>query len=206
MSQSNKSIKTLLIDIGGVILTNGWDRHSRQKAIETFHLNKEEVDERHGLAFDPYEEGKFTLDEYLNYAIFYCERDFTMDQFKNFMFAQSQPLVPMLHLVQNLKTRYDLQVVAISNEGREIMDYRTHTFKLKEFIDVFVCSAFVGMRKPDPAIYHLVIDVAQLDPHSTIYIDDRQLLAEMGKQFGLHYIHHVNVEQTEQAILKLIAH
>ena len=61
----NKNITTLFLDIGGVLLTSGWDRKSRQLTITRFQLDGEETEERHHLIFHLYEEGKLTFDEYL---------------------------------------------------------------------------------------------------------------------------------------------
>ncbi|MGZ3535999.1 MAG: HAD family phosphatase, partial [Thermodesulfobacteriota bacterium] len=81
----------LFLDVGGVLLTNGWDRSMRKLAAEAFGLDGNEVDDRHHLTFDTYELGKLTLDEYLGRMVFYKERRFSKEEFKEFMFAQSRP-------------------------------------------------------------------------------------------------------------------
>ncbi len=102
-------ITTLFLDIGGVLLTNGWDRKARRRAAETFQLDGEEMDERHHLTFDTYEEGKLTLNEYLNRVVFHKERPFSLEDFRHFMFAQSRPLPEMIELVCRLKARHDAE-------------------------------------------------------------------------------------------------
>lgn len=196
-------INTIFLDIGNVILTNGWDRYSRDKAIELFKLDREEVNERHALMFNMYEEGHLTLDQYLDYVIFYEPRTFSKDDFKKFMFDQSKPLKKMLVLISELKKKYHLKVVALSNEGQELMLYRIKKFKLKEIIDFFICSCFVHMRKPNPSIYHMALDLVQEDPKNVVYIDDRPLLIEMGKQFGLKAIYHTDYDKTKKILTKL---
>jgi putative hydrolase of the HAD superfamily len=114
------SITTLFLDIGGVLLTNGWDWKARQIAAETFHLEHTEFDERHHLTFDTYEEGKLNLDEYLDRVVFYQERAFSREDFRAFMFSRSQPYPDMLELVRALKKQRGLRVVAVSNGGREL--------------------------------------------------------------------------------------
>ena len=84
-------ITTLFLDVGGVLLTNGWGHQSRALAAKAFDLNLEEMEDRHHLTFDTYEVGKLTLEEYLSRTVFYEERPFTRDQFREFMFSQSQP-------------------------------------------------------------------------------------------------------------------
>ena len=205
MQKLSHSYSTLFIDIGGVLLTNGWDRESRDEAIKIFHLDKEETDARHALAFDMYEQGKVSLDVYLDLLVFYKPRTFSKEDFKTFMFSQSKPFPEMLELIKSFKNRFQLKVVAVSNEGRELMLHRIHAFKLKDVIDFFVCSGFVRLRKPDPAIFHMAIDLAQTDPRHGIYIDDRLMLVEVAETFGLKGIHHTNCESTKQLLSHLLS-
>ena len=142
-------ITTLFVDIGGVLLTNGWDHHSRRRAAETFGLDHEEMNERHHLTFDTYEEGKLSLDDYLQRVVFYQERSFSPEDFKKFMYAQSQPYPDMIRLIRGLRAQYGLRVATVSNEGRELTIYRVQRFDLGTFVDFFLSSCFVHYRKPD---------------------------------------------------------
>jgi len=193
-------ITTLFLDIGGVLLTNGWDRHARRRAAEAFDLDFEEMDERHHLTFDTYEEGKLSLDEYLERVVFYEEREVTPEAFKTFMFAQSQPLQPMLDLVQRLRERYPLRVAAVSNEGRELTAYRIVKFDLKRVIDFFIVSSFVHIRKPDADLYRMALDTAQVEPQQALYIDDRALLVQVATGLGIRGIHHQDVDTTREEL------
>lgn len=194
-----KTIKALFLDIGGVFLTNGWDRRARLQASEQFSLEFEELNERHRIIFDAYESGKMSLDEYLQLLIFYEPRSFTADEFKEFMFEQSKPYADMIALVSNLKRQYQLQTIAVNNEGREINEYRIREFKLKEFIDFFASSCYVHGRKPDKDIYHAALDFAQVTPEETIYLDDRLVFIQAAKQLGIQTIHHTHIISTREA-------
>ncbi len=193
-------ISTLFVDIGGVLLTNGWDRKSRQRAAATFHLNYEEMDERHHLTFVTYEEGKLSLDEYLERVIFYEKRPFSKREFKDFMVAQSQPYPQMIDLVQEIKARYGVKVAAVSNEGRELTEYRIRKYGLEKVCDFFVSSCFVHYRKPDAEIYQVALDIAQVQPKQVIYIEDRALFVEVAQGLGFHCIRHENVDLTRAAL------
>jgi putative hydrolase of the HAD superfamily len=193
-------ITTLFLDIGGVLLTNGWDRGIRILASEKFGLDYEEMDERHHLTFDTYEEGKFSLDEYLNRVVFYQERSFSREEFKAFMYAQSQPFPEMIELMHRLKNQYGLQVAAVSNEGRELTVYRVQQFGLGTFIDFFISSCFVHYRKPDADLYHIALDIAQVSPEQVIYIDDRAMFVEVAQGLGIRGIIHRDYETTQKAL------
>ena len=178
-------ITTLFLDIGGVLLTNGWDREARRRAADAFHLDCEEMNERHHLTFDTYEEGKLTLNEYLNRVVFYEERPFSRQEFRKFMFAQSRPFPEMIELVCRLKERHRLKVAAVSNEGRELTSFRIRQFRLGTFIDFFISSCFVHYRKPDTDIYGIALDIAQVKPAQVVYIEDRPMFVETARGLGI---------------------
>jgi putative hydrolase of the HAD superfamily len=193
-------IKALFLDIGGVLLTNGWDNRIQKRAAEKFGLDYDEMNERHHLTFDTYEEGKLSLDEYLNRVVFYQERLFSPDEFKAFMYAQSQPFPEMIELMRGLKTQHDLKVVAVSNEGRELTVYRVQQFKLGTFIDFFVSSCFVHYRKPDADIYRIALDISQVSPQQVVYIDDRPMFVEVAQSLQIRGILHKDYETTRKAL------
>ncbi len=196
-------VTTLFCDVGGVLLTNGWDRGARRLAAETFGLDYADMDERHHLTFDAYEEGKLDLDSYLDRVVFHQERSFTRQTFKDFMFAQSRPLPDMLDLIAGLKARHGLKVLVVNNEGRELNTYRIRTFRLGCFVDAFVSSCFVHFRKPDADIFRVALDIAQAAPEETAYIDDRPLFVEVAQGLGIRGIVHTGAEETRQALAAL---
>jgi len=197
---TKKPIRGLFLDIGGVILTNGWDHTMRQKAAKVFNLDYEELNERHHLTFDTYEEGKLSLVDYLNRVIFYEERSFTSDEFRDFMFEQSQPFQDMIDLIKELKQRHGLKVGAISNEGRELMIYRIQKYELKKFFDFFISSSFVHYRKPDEDMFHMALDVSQIPPEQAIYIEDRPMFVDVAKSLGLNGIYHKSFKSTRDEL------
>ncbi|MEJ2147849.1 MAG: HAD family phosphatase [Chloroflexota bacterium] len=196
-------ITTLFLDIGGVLLTNGWDHNARRRAAQTFDLDYGEMDERHHLTFDTYEEGKLSLKEYLDRVVFFEDRPFSRDEFKSFMFAQSQPYPEMISLIRTLKARYNLKVAAVSNEGRELTIYRIQKFDLGSFMDFFVSSCFVHYRKPDADIYRIALDIAQVSPEQVAYLEDRTMFVNIAQGLGIQGILHTSYESTQAALAAL---
>ena len=194
--QKTTAITCLFLDIGGVLLTNGWDHLARKRAATNFELELAEMEDRHHLTFDTYEEGKLTLEEYLSRTVFYEERPFTRDQFREFMFAQSQPYPEMLALVAQLKVRHGLKVVVVSNEGRELNAYRIRTFELASLVDFFISSCFVHMRKPDVDIFRLALDIAQTPPEQVVYIENTPMFVQIAEGLGIHSILHTDYKST----------
>lgn len=197
------AITTLFVDIGGVLLTNGWDKESRKLAAKKFRLDFAETEERHHLTFDTYELGKINLEEYLQRVIFYQKRPFTRTQFKQFMFAQSKPYPQMIELICQLKAHYNLQVVVVSNEALELNTYRIKKFKLKNFVDFFVSSCFVHFRKPDADIYKIALNIAQASLAQIVYIEDRPMFIEVAESLGIKSIHHTDYQSTCKKLAKL---
>ena len=196
------SVNTIFTDIGGVLLTNGWDRGSRRKAIELFKLDPEETEERHHLTFDTYEEGKITQDEYLDRVVFYKKRTFSRRQFRQFMYDQSKPFPDMLTLLTQLKKKYGCKIAVVSNEGRELAEYRIKQFKLNALADFFIVSSFVHFRKPDADIFRIALDTAQVSPQQVVYIEDRAMFVQVAKGLGIHGLRHIDHKTTGKKLEK----
>lgn len=198
--KEKKAITHLFLDIGEVLLTNGWDRRSRKLAAEHFHLELEDLESRHHLNFGVMEEGKLTLDAYLNRVVFYKDRTFTLEDFKHFIFSQSKPYPQMIELLLNIKRRHHLRVAAVSNESREINTYRIQTFKLDSLIDFFISSCYVKLRKPDTEIYHFALDISQAKAEQVVYIENTSMFVDIAKGLGIPSILHENYETTRSKL------
>lgn len=193
-------ITTLFLDIGGVLLSNGWGHESRELAAETFHLNRVEMEERHHLNMATHEEGKLTLSEYLNRVIFYEKRSFTPDQFREFMFTQTTPNTDMIDFIKQLKEQYKLKIAVVNNEGRVLNEYRIRKFQLNQFVDFFISSCFVHYRKPDTDIFRLALDIAQTPIEQTVYIEDLQMFVDVAESMGIRSIRHKNYLSTSEVL------
>ena len=189
-------ITTLFLDIGDVLLSNGWGHESRQAAAKAFDLDYDEMQSRHKLVMATFEEGKLTLSEYLDKVIFYKERPFASEKFREFMFAQSTPDKDMIELMRRLKEKYHLKIAVINNEARELNDYRINKFQLNQFVDFFISSCFVHIRKPDVDIFRLALDIAHVLPENALYIDDTQMFVDIARDLGIRSIHHTDCKST----------
>jgi len=192
--------KTVFLDIGGVVLTNGWDHHSRMKAAAHFRIDYPAMDALHNFIFNIYEIGQITLDQYLDTVVFNVKRDFTHQQFADFIRDQSEPLPGMIPWLSGWKKRTGTRVIAINNEGKELNDYRIDKFNLRDCFDAFVSSCEVGMRKPDPGIFNLALGIAHSKPEHSIYFDDRPMLASAAARLGIQAHVHDTFETTKSIL------
>jgi putative hydrolase of the HAD superfamily len=188
-------VTTLFWDIGGVILTNGWDRGSRREAANVFHLDWEEFQDRHELSFPAFDSGHITLDEYLNRTLFYRARSFTREEFTAFMFAQSQEFPQSRALLSNAAGSGKYFIGAINNEPLELNQYRIEAFDLRRDFLVFFSSCYVRSRKPEETIFRVALEVTQRPPEQCIFIDDRPLNLESPRKLGMNVIHYQNAQQ-----------
>ena len=193
-------VTTLFLDIGGVILTNGWGHESRRLAAEKFNLNLSELEERHHLTFVTYEEGKLTMKEYLNRVVFYQKRTFTPDQFKEFMFNQSTPFKEMIEFILKLKEQNRLKIAVVNNEAHELNEHRIKKFKLNQFVDFYISSCFVHFRKPDADIFRIALDIAQVPAEHVVYIENTVMFVDVARDLGIRSILHTDYKSTRSEL------
>jgi putative hydrolase of the HAD superfamily len=184
------------MDIGGVLLSDGWNHRARKRPVRKFRLEPAEVETRHQITFASYEEGKLTEDQYLDHVVFFRKRPFTRDEFRRFMFAQSKPCPEMLALVRRLKTSHRLKTVAVSNEARVLNEFRIRRFKLAELIDAYISSCYVHLRKPDADIFRLALDVAHTPAQEVAYVENTPMFVEVARGLGIRNVLHTDWRST----------
>jgi putative hydrolase of the HAD superfamily len=189
------TMTTLFFDVGGVLLTNGWDTAARKRAAETFGLDYPEFQTRHEMLKTAFETGKLSLDGYVRKAVFHRERKFSVADFKAFMFHQSQLLGGTLEWVRALARSNHCRLFTLNNESRELHEYRVRTFQLDEVFRGFLTSCYLGAVKPDEGIYLDALGIAACDRANGIFIDDRALNVEAALAHGLHAVQFQNLEQ-----------
>ncbi len=198
-----QQVKVLFFDVGGVLLSNGWGHESRVKAAKKFGFDYEEINGLHNFIFNVYEIGSITLDDYLDFVIFTCPRDFTREDFKAFMYEQSVELPGTLAWLKEWKKDSGFRIISINNEGKELNDYRVQKFKLDECFDAFISSCEVKMRKPDPGIFKLALGIAQVSEKQCVYFDDRIMFVNTAKNLGINAYQHTSFEETKAILEQL---
>jgi putative hydrolase of the HAD superfamily len=195
-------ITTLFWDIGGVILTNGWDRGSRREASSVFQFDWEEFQDRHELSFPAFDSGLITLNEYLDRTLFYRSRHFTREEFTAFMFAQSKEYPESRAILDCVARSGKYLVGAINNEPLELNEYRIEAFHLRRDFTVFFSSCYVRCRKPEELIFRVALEVIQRPPAQCVFIDDRPLNLENPRRLGMNVIHYQNAQQLRADLQK----
>ncbi|MGA7709013.1 MAG: HAD family phosphatase [Acidobacteriaceae bacterium] len=191
-------IRATFWDCGGVLLTNGWDEHARERVAKHFGLNFDELEKRHYPANDLWERGKIDVHEYLRETVFYAPRAFSEDEFFAKMRDVSQVLYPeMIEFLGALRARgsRDNSTYMLSNESRELMEYRIPTFGLSGLFDAYLVSAYIALRKPEVAFFQCALDISQRQPDECVFIDDREENLEGARKLGIQGIRMISPEQ-----------
>jgi putative hydrolase of the HAD superfamily len=200
---ANRRYHILFSDIGGVLGTNGWDSRLRRKIAARYNLNFEELERRHHLMFDSFERGYMSFEDYLRHVFFEQQRSFTVDEVREFAFSESIAWPESIDLLREVKSLNGVKVALLSNEGEGLTNYRVRVWKLRELADFLIFSYCVHLRKPDPAIWQLGLDLAQANAEESIYIDDRPIFVEIARNLGFTAIQHVSVESTRDQLARL---
>ena len=165
----------ILFDVGGVLLTNGWDHRERAAAVEHFHLDGAALEARHLAVYDAWERDAIAVGAYLDKAVFYEPRSFSHDEFFAFILSQSKPLPDSaMGILKEVAALDHCMVGALNNEARETNEYRFREFGLRAYFQVALSSCYVGLRKPEPAIYRRALDILGKPAERVLFIDDRQ--------------------------------
>jgi putative hydrolase of the HAD superfamily len=181
-------VAVLFWDLGGVVLSNGWDEHARADAVRHFSLDAADFEQRHHQAAGEFETGRTTLDVYLDRTVFFRERSFSRDSFKGFIFAQSSEKTETRVLLDELTATRRYFLAALNNESAELNAYRIRKFNLLRNFSAFFTSCYLRALKPDPLIYKLALDITQRAPQECIFIDDRPENLEPAKALGMRAI------------------
>lgn len=196
-------IHAIFWDVGGVLLSNAWDHVERAAALEHFRLDEGEFHSRHEMVVSSFERGEISLDEYLDRTVFYRNRPFTREEFRDYMFSLSQPMPEVLAFARALADSGKYFMGTINNESRELNLHRIEKFGLRGIFRLFVSSCFVGLRKPESGIYRLAIEITQFNPEACCFIDDRALNLECAAKLGMRTIQMQTLDQLRQELGEL---
>ncbi len=196
-------LTTIFWDLGGVLLSNGWDRAARMRACRLFGIDCDDFQDRHEQVVGEFETGRMDLGAYLERTVFFEPRSFTEADFKAFMFAQSREDPEALAVVRRIRDAGRHRLAVVNNESRELNAYRIERFRLRDCFSLFFSSCFVRLRKPDPRIYQLALDVTQTPAEEALFVDDRAINVEAATRLKIRTVHFHRVEQLRTRLAEL---
>ena len=93
----------------------------------------------------------------------------------------------------------------LTNNVREWEPLWRTKLPVDEIFETVVDSGFVGMRKPDPRIYALVLERLALPAAACAFVDDLEHNVEAARALGFAAVHHVDTADTIAALDTLLA-
>jgi putative hydrolase of the HAD superfamily len=196
-------IKTIFWDIGGVLLTNGWDRGQRTRVLTRLGVDLERYEELHDDANFFWERGLSTAEEFFHRTVFEPNPALKLSFAVLWpqVCAESKVLHPdALDLLAELRAGGRYQLATLNNESRELDDYRLDAFHLRSLFDYFICSGYVHEMKPLPGIYRAAIDISGHPACTSLFIDDKQENCDAAAALGLHAIRFESPAQLRTAL------
>jgi len=199
-------IRHIFFDIGGVLGSNGWDHEQRERAVERFDLNSEDFEWRHKEVVSDWEEGRITLDEYLDIAVFHTARSFSREEFIEFMRSQSIPNEGTIAIARRLSRQADYTLMTMNNEAEELNTFRIEKFGISQIFEAFLSSCWLGVRKPIRRFYHRGLGIAHAEAATSLFIDDRQQNLISASTLGMNVVHFKSAEQLRSDLERLLDH
>jgi len=199
-----RQLQHIFFDIGGVLGSNGWDREQRGRAIAHFALDPDDFQGRHEEVVGEWEEGRITLDEYLDIAVFHCHREFSRRQFVDFMFEQSIPNEQVVAFARALTRESRFTLMTLNNEADELNRHRIEKFGITGIFEAFLSSCWLGVRKPTTRFYARALAIAQADPSLSLFIDDRQQNIAPAQALGMTTILFESPEQLRSDLERVL--
>jgi putative hydrolase of the HAD superfamily len=197
------NITTIFFDVGGVLLTDGWNHISRKHAAEHFNLDFEELEHKHEPLAGALDSGQISINEYIDQTVFFKNRSFSKSDFFQFMKDQSLPMNDSLALAAALAAQNKYFMGTINNESIELGQFRIEKFKLANSFKIFCTSGFMGTKKPEALIFERALKITQKKATETVFIDDRQENLVAPKKLQMHTIHFENVPQVKAELAAL---
>lgn len=199
-----ENVRAVFFDVGGVLLTNGWDHKEREVVLARFPVDPAAYEQRHEPADEEWEKGLITGEQFLARTVFFEPRSFTAAEFLDAMKTQSRLLDHgAMEVVRKLREGGRVKLATLNNEGRELNDYRISRFGLTRYFDAFLSSCYVGLRKPDQKIFRLALDVLQVSGSETVFVDDREENCAGAASVGMHAIQYRDPGRLEGELAKL---
>ena len=194
-------ITHLFFDIGGVCLSNGWDRVSREKSANLFGYDFAESDERHTKIRPRFEIGEVSRDDYLDEAIFYKKREFSKNEIIEFMESQSIAHQKSLAVLEKLCSQGNYHLSTLNNESLELNEFRIKKFELSKYFTNFFSSCYLKVKKPEAEIFQTVLRITQKTGENCLFIDDREENIEGAKKCGFQTLHLPQVDDLEKLLM-----
>jgi epoxide hydrolase-like predicted phosphatase len=198
---SKPPVETVFFDVGGVLLTNGWDEMQRSRVLTKFGVDLAAYEARHEAANYYWERGLKDARWFFDQTVFYEPRTFTFDDFWPEVTGQSGVMYPGTYdVIGRLRSTGRYKIATLNNESRELNDYRVQAFDLRNYFDFFICSGYVHEMKPHAGIYHSALEISGTAAERSVFIDDKEENCAAARELGMRAIRFESPEKLVSAL------
>jgi FMN phosphatase YigB (HAD superfamily) len=186
---SSSYIKTIFWDVGGVLLTNGWDKQQRTDVLGRLGVDLADYESRHEEANYFWERGLSTAEHFFNLTVLNQNPNLTFAELWPQVCAESRILHPgNLDILGELAASGRYTLATLNNESRELNEYRLDAFRLRSLFDYFICSGYVHEMKPHPGIYRAAVEISGHVAETALFIDDKAENCDAAADLGMQTI------------------
>jgi FMN phosphatase YigB (HAD superfamily) len=201
---SSPYIKTIFWDIGGVLLTNGWDKQQRTEVLGRLGVDLADYEARHEEANYFWERGLSTAEHFFNLTVLNQNPELTFAELWPQVCAESKIVHPgSLDILGELATSGKYKLATLNNESRELNEYRLDAFRLRPFFDYFICSGYVHEMKPHAGIYRAAIEISGHVAETALFIDDKTENCDAAADLGMQTICFESPKQLRDELAQL---
>ncbi len=105
-----------------------------------------------------------------------------------------------------LRGRYKVALLTNAFPGQDDLIHKQFGINVHAEFGVYVNSAYVGLRKPDPAIFHLTLDQLDVAPQQAIFLDDNLRNVDAARELGIHTVQFVDPATSLAELEALLGH
>ena len=185
-------IETIFWDLGGVLLTNGWDQGQRARVLGSLGVDVPAYEAVHDRENWFWERGLMTAEEFFRRTVIEpnAALGLTFERLWPLVCGESRVLhAECFEVLRSLRVAPGVRLATLNNESRELNGYRLDAFGLRESFDFFVCSGYVGEMKPAPAIYRTAMEISGRPAETGLFVDDKAENCEAARALGMQAIH-----------------
>lgn len=200
----NTQIEAIVFDLGNVLLP--WDPRFLYRKL----FRGDEAGMERFLSTVCTPEWNDTMDSDITFAQGTTERIQKFPEYEELIRAYDlrweemvgEPITENVRLLEELSAR-NWPLYALSNWSGEKFPIARAKFGFLALFRDLVISGYVGIRKPNPAIFRLLLDKNSLDPAKTLFIDDTQGHIDAARALGFTAIRHISPGQLRNDLIKM---
>jgi putative hydrolase of the HAD superfamily len=205
--------RVLISDFGGVLtspLQDGFLAYQEESGVSLEELGRAmaKAAEQHGdHPLFVLERGEITELEFRARIEAHLESAFDLTRLRTLYFERLKANRRMIDFIARVRRR-GTRTALLTNNVREWEPiWRAKLPEVDELFEVVVDSAFVGLRKPDPAIYELTLERlgGSVEASDCVFVDDLEVNCETARQLGMRAVRFVDAEQAIPEIESALA-